>query len=201
MCSIKRKFSIIYKIWPQDCTFFHVKKWMYCNFKFGSSKGACSCFLSFSSQSCRGRAASRPSATARVPPVAAYREISRATALLCPPTRASRSASSPPISPDTPARPTLYRLVLTASHWWTVAKSCLSSSHVAGHQSDTVLTFYFMSAFVFPSLIQSPFGCCRSNSRYIKSAMLRPKAFQKEGGGIEFALNCLHDQHKCFWML
>lgn len=106
MCSIKRKFSIIYKIWPQDCTFFHVKKWMYCNFKFGSSKGACSCFLSFSSQSCRGRAASRPSATARVPPVAAYREISRATALLCPPTRASRSASSPPISPDTPARPT-----------------------------------------------------------------------------------------------
>lgn len=26
MCSIKRKFSIIYKIWPQDCTFFYVKK-------------------------------------------------------------------------------------------------------------------------------------------------------------------------------
>ena len=58
--------------------------------------------VSLSLQSCRGRAASRPSATARVPPAAASRATSRATAPLCPPTRASHSASSPPTSPRLP---------------------------------------------------------------------------------------------------
>lgn len=60
--------------------------------------------VSLSPQSCRGREASRPSATAQVPPAAASHATSRATARRCPPTRASRSASSPPTSPRTPRR-------------------------------------------------------------------------------------------------
>lgn len=53
-------------------------------------------------QSCRGRAALRPSVTARARPAAASHATSRATAPPCPPTRASHSASSPPTSPRVP---------------------------------------------------------------------------------------------------
>lgn len=59
----------------------------------------CVCTSVSPPQSSRGRAVLRLSATALAPPAAPSPVTLRATALHCPPTRASPSASSPPDSP------------------------------------------------------------------------------------------------------